>query len=90
MRVFSRRLPRFCRIARACPSGQHNFHIRRADGTTAAERFLGWTQPALFEQLLLRVTLPPRLRRRRPRPPKPPYNAGRGLRAVAGTMNRAG
>jgi hypothetical protein len=51
----------------------HNFHIRRADGTTAAERFFGRTHPALFEQLLLRVPLPPRPRRRRPRSPKRPY-----------------
>lgn len=48
-------------------------HIRRPDGTTAAERFFGRTHPALFEQILLRVPLPPRPRRRRPRPPKLPY-----------------
>ncbi|WP_300971784.1 DUF6399 domain-containing protein [Thiocapsa sp.] len=46
---------------------------RRPDGTTAAERFFGRTHPALFEELLLRVPLPPRPRRRRPRPPKLPY-----------------
>jgi hypothetical protein len=51
----------------------HNFHIRRADGTTAAERFFGRAHPALFEQLLLRVPWPPRPQRRRPRPPKLPY-----------------
>jgi hypothetical protein len=51
----------------------HNFHIRRADDTTAAERFFGRTHPVLFEQILLRVPLPPRPRRRRPRPPKLPY-----------------
>ena len=51
----------------------HNFHIRRADGTTPAERFFGRTPPALFEQLILRVPLPPRPRCRRPRPPKLPY-----------------
>ncbi len=51
----------------------HNLHIRRPDGTTAAERLFGRTHPALFEQLLLRVPLPPRPRRRRPRPPKLPY-----------------
>jgi hypothetical protein len=56
----------------------HNFHIRRADGTTAAERLFGRTHPPLFEQLLLRVPLPPRPRRRRARPPKPAY-----LRPVA-------
>nr|WP_300988419.1 DUF6399 domain-containing protein [Thiocapsa sp.] len=51
----------------------HNFHIRRPDGTTAAERFFGRTHPALFEELLLRVPLPPRPRRRRLRPAKLPY-----------------
>jgi len=51
----------------------HNFHIRRADGTTAAERLFGRTHPALFERLLLRVPLPPRPRRRRTRPSKPAY-----------------
>jgi hypothetical protein len=51
----------------------HNFHICRADGTTAAERFFGRAHPALFERLLLRVPLPPRPRRRRTRPPKPAY-----------------
>ena len=57
----------------AALTGVHNFHIRRPDGTTAAERFFGSTHPALFEQILLRVPLPPRPRRRRPRPPKLPY-----------------
>ena len=51
----------------------HNFHIRRADGTTAAERFFGRSHAPLFEQLIDRVRLPPRPRRRRPRPPKQPY-----------------
>lgn len=51
----------------------HNFHIRRADGTTAAERFFGRALAPLFEQLIDRVHLPPRPRRRRPRPPKQPY-----------------
>ena len=49
----------------------HNFHIRRPDGTTAAERFFGRAHPVLFVQILLRVPLPPRPRRRRP--PKLPY-----------------
>jgi hypothetical protein len=39
----------------------HNLHIHRP---TAAERFFGRTHPALFEQILLRVPLPPRPRRR--------------------------
>jgi len=51
----------------------HNFPIRRADGTTAAERFFGRAPEPLFEQVLARVPLPPRPARRRPRPPKPPY-----------------
>ncbi|MEA1052030.1 DUF6399 domain-containing protein [Lamprobacter modestohalophilus] len=33
----------------------HNFYIRRADQTTAAERFFGQAPPPLFEQLLERV-----------------------------------
>ena len=51
----------------------HNFHIRRDDGTTAAERFFGRAPPPLFEQVLARVPLPPRPRRRRPPRPKMPY-----------------
>ena len=51
----------------------HNFYIRRADQTTAAERFFGQAPPPLFEQLLERVPLPPRPRRRRARAPKIPY-----------------
>ncbi len=51
----------------------HNFYIRRADGTTAAERFFGRAHAPLFEQIIDRVLLPPRPRRRRPRSPKQPY-----------------
>jgi len=51
----------------------HNFYIRRADGTTAAERLFGRAHASLFEQLTDRVPLPPPPRRRRPRPPKQPY-----------------
>ena len=50
----------------------HNYHIRRADGTTAAERFFGRAHETLFGQVLQRMPLPPRPARRRPRPPKPP------------------
>jgi len=57
----------------AALTAAHNFHIRRADGTTAAERFFGRAPEPLFEQVLARVPLPPRPARRRPRPPKPPY-----------------
>ncbi len=51
----------------------HNYHIRRADGTTAAQRFFGCAHETLFAQVLQRMPLPPRPARRRPRPPKPPY-----------------
>ncbi|MBK1632336.1 hypothetical protein CKO31_16650 [Thiohalocapsa halophila] len=51
----------------------HNFHICRADGTTAAERLFGHAPPPLFEQVLARVPLPPRPRRRRPRRSKVAY-----------------
>ena len=50
----------------------HNYYVRRPDGTTAAERFFGRTHPALFEQVLARVDLPPPARRKRPRPLKRP------------------
>lgn len=50
-----------------------NFYIRRPDQTTAAERFFGRAPPPLFEQLIERVPLPPRPRRRRSRSPKAPY-----------------
>ena len=36
----------------------HNFHLRRRDGTTAAERFFGRTPIDLFAYLLERVDLP--------------------------------
>ena len=48
----------------------HNFHIRRVDGTTAAERFFGRAHETLFAQVLQRMPLPPSPARRRPRPPK--------------------
>ncbi len=51
----------------------HNYHIRRADGTTAAERFFGRAHQTLFAQVLQRMPLPPRPARRRPRPPTQPY-----------------
>jgi hypothetical protein len=50
----------------------HNFYVHRPDGTTAAERFFGRPHPALFEQVLAHVDLPPPARRRRPRPVKRP------------------
>jgi hypothetical protein len=51
----------------------HNYFIRRADGTTAAERFFGRPPDPMFERILERLPLPPRPARRRPRPPKPAY-----------------
>jgi hypothetical protein len=57
----------------AALTAAHNFHIRRADATTAAERFFGRAPPPLFEQVLARVPLPPRPRRRRPPGPKVSY-----------------
>ena len=57
----------------AALTAAHNFYIRRADGSTAAERFFGRAHAPLFEQLIDHVPLPPRPRRRRPRPPKQPY-----------------
>jgi hypothetical protein len=50
----------------------HNFHLRRPDGTTAAERFFGQAHASLFEQVLPRMPWPARPARRRPPPPKPP------------------
>ena len=50
----------------------HNFYVHRPDGTTAAERFFGRPHPALCEQVLAHVDLPPPARRRRPRPVKRP------------------
>lgn len=49
----------------------HNYYIRRADGTTAAERFFGRPHPPLFDLMVLRVPLPPRPRRPRAHPPAP-------------------
>ena len=51
----------------------HNFHVRRPDGTTAAERFFGRAHTQLFEQLIAHVPLPPRPRRRRPLPRRQSY-----------------
>jgi hypothetical protein len=51
----------------------HNYHIRRPDGTTAAERFFGRPPQNLFEQVLQHLPYPPRPARKRPPPPKAPY-----------------
>jgi hypothetical protein len=65
----------------------HNFHIRRADGTTAAERFFGRAHETLFAQVLQRMPLPPPPACRRPRPPKAPALLPvAGIAGVAGPM----
>jgi hypothetical protein len=48
----------------------HNFVVRRADGTTAAQRFFGASHGDLFEHLVAVMPLPalPRTRRKRPPP----------------------
>lgn len=46
----------------------HNFVLRRADGTTAAERFYGRAHGDLVEYLCARMPLPPLPRNRRPKP----------------------
>ena len=49
----------------------HNFHIRRDDGTTAAQRLFGRAPPPMFEALLERLPMPPRPARKRPRVARP-------------------
>jgi hypothetical protein len=56
----------------AALTAMHNYYVRRPDGTTAAERFFGRAHPALFDQVLAHVDLPPPARHRRPRPVKRP------------------
>jgi hypothetical protein len=48
----------------------HHVHIRRADATTAAERFFGQAHEPLFAQVLQRMPLPPPPARRRPARPQ--------------------
>ncbi len=67
----------------------HNYHIRRTDGTTAAERFFGCADETLFAQVLQRMPLLPRPARRRPRSPKQPYLIHVATAGVAGTMIKA-
>ena len=45
----------------------HNFHIQRADRTTAAERFFGQPPEPLFEWLVANLEPPPRPRASRTR-----------------------
>lgn len=45
----------------------HNFHLRRPDGTTAAERFFGQAPKELFAHLLERIDLPGFPAKKRPR-----------------------
>ena len=46
----------------------HNFLLRRADGTTAGQRFYGRPHEDLVEYLCARMPLPPLPRNRRPKP----------------------
>jgi DNA segregation ATPase FtsK/SpoIIIE-like protein len=49
-------------------TGVHNYFVKRADGTTAAERFFGAKPRDLFEWLLDRVDIPGRPAQKRSRP----------------------
>jgi hypothetical protein len=44
---------------RACLTAVHNFFLKRADGTTAAERFFGQKPRSMFAAILESVELPP-------------------------------
>src|SRR5262249_38967968 len=44
---------------RACLTAVHNFFLTRADGTTAAERFLGQKPRSMFAAILASVEIPP-------------------------------
>jgi uncharacterized protein DUF6399 len=44
---------------RACLTAVHNFFLKRADGTTAAERFFGQKPRCMFAAILESVELPP-------------------------------
>jgi hypothetical protein len=44
---------------RACLTAMHHFFLTRADGTTAAERFLGQKPRSMFAAILQSVDLPP-------------------------------
>jgi len=49
-------------------TGVHNYFVKRADGTTAAERFFGSKPQDLFEWLLDRVDIPGRPAQKRSQP----------------------
>jgi len=44
---------------RACLTAVHNFFLKRADGTTAAERFFGQKPRSMFAAILESVAIPP-------------------------------
>jgi Family of unknown function (DUF6399) len=46
----------------------HNFYLKRADGSTAAERLFGKASPDLFESLLKQMPILPQARRRKVMP----------------------
>jgi len=54
---------------RACLTAIHNFFLKRADGTTAAERFFGQKPRSMFATILESVEIPPA-------PLSPPRRAG--------------
>lgn len=51
-------------------SAVHNFHILRADGTTAAQRLFGQAPEPMFDALLKRLPMPSRPAQKRPRNPR--------------------
>jgi len=73
-------------VSRGYPYGHSpNYHIRRADGTTAAERFFGRAHETLFAQVLQRMPLPTTPTAQEAALP----DAGGGVAALAGMMIKA-
>lgn len=56
----------------------HNYLVKRADGTTAAERFYGQKHKDLFSWLLERMPDLPRPAQKRPKPPAETFPVGCG------------
>jgi Family of unknown function (DUF6399) len=75
----------------------HNYWLKRADGTTAAERFFGSKPADLFEWLLERMELPARPARRRnkaayslPQPGETMIKAGKIIASLQARTHRPG
>jgi hypothetical protein len=51
----------------------HNFHLKRSDGTTAAQRLFGQPTPDLFESLVQQMPDLPQARRRKSAPKPRPF-----------------